>query len=71
MTVEFPAKWTVNIESKTWNEQCFVGLYRTSDKGVFLVGAAHGQAVIDISKAQSGIQWDFAGHLMRKATVRN
>ena len=34
----------------------------TFDKGVFLVGAAHRQAVIDLSKGQSGIRWDFAGH---------
>ena len=34
----------------------------TFDKGVFLVGAAHRQAVIDLSKEQSGIRWDFAGH---------
>ena len=35
----------------------------TFDKGVFLVGAAHRQAVIDLSREQSGIQWDFAGSL--------
>jgi hypothetical protein len=34
----------------------------TFDKGVFLVGAAHRRAIIDLSREQSGIQWDFAGH---------
>jgi hypothetical protein len=34
----------------------------TFDKGVFHVGAAHRQAIIDLSREQSGIQWDFAGH---------
>jgi hypothetical protein len=34
----------------------------TFDKGVFLVGAAHRQAIIEISREQSGIQWDFDGH---------
>jgi hypothetical protein len=37
-------------------------------RGVFLVGAAHRQAVIDLSKEPSAsdsisLQWDFAGHL--------
>jgi hypothetical protein len=35
------------------------------DKGVFLVGAAHRQAVIDLSREQSGIQWDFDGQWNR------
>lgn len=44
----------------------------TFDKGVFLVGAAHRQAVIDISREQSAvdstrIQWDFSGHRDRKS----
>ena len=34
----------------------------TFDKGVFLVGAAHKRAIIDLSREQSGIQWDLAGH---------
>jgi hypothetical protein len=34
----------------------------TFDKGVFLIGAAHRRAIIDLSKEQSGIRWDFAGH---------
>jgi hypothetical protein len=38
------------------------------DTGVFLVGAAHRQAVIELSRDESAIdstkmQWDFAGHL--------
>jgi hypothetical protein len=42
----------------------------TFDKGVFLVGAAHRRAIIDISRTQSAmdstrIQWDFSGHLAR------
>jgi hypothetical protein len=42
------------------------------DKGVFLVGAAHRQVVIDISKGQSAIdstriQWDFGGHMNRQS----
>ena len=34
----------------------------TFDKGVFLVGAAHRLASIDLSREQPGIEWDFAGH---------
>jgi hypothetical protein len=44
----------------------------TLDKGVFLVGAAHRQAVIDLSRAQSaidstGIQWDFTDRWNRNS----
>lgn len=50
---------------KTIQEYC---RENTWNKGVFLVGAAHRQAVIDISKEQSAvdsakIQWDFDGHM--------
>jgi hypothetical protein len=41
----------------------------TFDKGVFLVGAAHRQAVIDLSREQSGIQWDFAGHCAQQSAA--
>jgi hypothetical protein len=42
----------------------------TFDKGVFFVGAAHRQAIIDIAREQTRadptrIQWDFAGHMDR------
>jgi hypothetical protein len=41
------------------------------DKGVFLVGAAHRRAIIDIAREQTRldsttIQWDFAGHMNRQ-----
>ena len=39
----------------------------TFNKGVFLVGAAHRRPIIDISKEQSEIQWDFAGYGNRES----
>jgi hypothetical protein len=44
----------------------------TFDKGVFLVGAAHRQAIIDIAREQTRvdsnrIEWDFAGHGNRQS----
>jgi hypothetical protein len=50
-----------NIQ-KYWRENAF-------DKGVFLVGAAHRQAIIDISKEQSGNRWDFADHCAQQSAA--